>query len=211
MHTQRGRDGGESVVFTFILQVSVGDEGGEKKPEKGTMFSLCFSCASGYFCFLLVSINCCSQQEGKGGAWGARTQITCKTDMNWADRQYYQWVGTDCGEAFLSSKKTLNWDWELFPKRSLSAASALNSRHGFNFLNRVLWQTLGGVQPNLFWSVEGTGSKFISQIKRQRHAGCISFVRLRARALAELCWKSPNECHTGLFDIGEKAVNEKGT
>lgn len=94
------------------------------------------------------------------------------------------------GSFSFKQKKTLNWDWELFPRRSLSAASVLNSRHGFNFLNRVLWQTLGGVQPNLFWSVEGTGSKFISQIKRQRHAGCISFVRPRARA-----WRSPAESH----------------
>lgn len=45
MHTQRGRDGGESVVFTFILQVSVGDEGGEKKNGEGNnvfiMFLMC--------------------------------------------------------------------------------------------------------------------------------------------------------------------------
>lgn len=186
-------------------------KGVKKKTEKGTMFSLCFSCASGYFCFLLVSINCCSQQEGKGGAWGGPD-----TDhlQNWYELSWQTILpvsGDRLWGSFSFKQKTLNWDWELFPKRSLSAASALNSRHGFNFLNRVLWQTLGGVQPNLFWSVEGTGSKFISQIKRQRHAGCISFVRLRARALAELCWKSPNECHTGLFDIGEKAVNEKGT
>lgn len=55
------------------------------------MFSLCLSCAAGHFCFLLVSINRCSQQtapaagegsvgearEGVGGG-GSRMQITCK-------------------------------------------------------------------------------------------------------------------------------------
>lgn len=115
------------------------------------------------------------------------------------------------GSFSFKQKKTLNWDWELFPRRSLSAASVLNSRHGFNFLNRVLWQTLGGVQPNLFWSVEGSGSKvyFADQeaAPRRLHFFCTT----ASARMAEPCWKSPNECHAGLFDIGEKAVNEKGT
>lgn len=58
---------------------------------------------------------------------------------------------------------------------------------------------------------EGTSSKFISQIKRQRRAGCISFVRLCHTQMAELLWESPNECHTGLFDTGRKLWMKKGT
>lgn len=162
------------------------------------MFSLCFSCASGYFCFLLVSIHCCSQQEGKGEAGSGEGRGEGggpDTDhlQKWYELSWQKILpvsGDRLWGSFSFKQKSFNWDWELFPKRSLSAASVLNSRHGFNFLNRILWQTLRGVQPNLFWSVEGTGSKFISQIKRQRHAGCISFVRLRAHA-----WQRSAESH----------------
>lgn len=58
--------------------MSVGDEGngvggvvkGGGRTVKETMFSLCLSCAAGHFCFLLVSINRCSQQTAAEGGEG---------------------------------------------------------------------------------------------------------------------------------------------
>lgn len=178
-----------------------GVDGG--RTAKGTMFSLCLSCAAGHFCFLLVSINRRSQQPALAREWGGGSVGEEEVGGGVQDADHLQnWYELSWQKVLTvrrhkrarrllcHSKNPSIRIESCFQKRSSLAASILNSRHGFNFLNRIWWQTLGGAQPNLFWSVEGTGSKFISQIKRQRHAGCISFVRVRAHG-----WQSCSESH----------------